>query len=189
LPGRWGRIDLRSEKATRSSIRRVVEDATGRADSLAPLRAELRKRFEAVALEARDGNAVEVQIAREIAPGLPLAASLAVLLPDVDVSELDGLGLAALTDLLGATAPREDREGPLRHEVQFERVRAVRQIQRRQPVLEGEPMPIIQADYWVAAARPARLTLFSFTTPLIELETEMLELFDAVIGTIRWSAA
>ena len=71
-----------------------------------------------------------------------------------------------------------------------EQIKAVRHSWRRVThVVEGEveqDFEMLEADYWLAAADPARIALLTFSTAYVEYEEEMLNLFDAVISTIRW---
>ena len=190
LPGTWGRIDLASEATTQRSIRRLVERTTGRDDALSTLRAELRARFNTAATLARENGAVDFHIAMELAPGVPLPAWLAVFLPAIAEERLEELGLtdlrAALDFGVAATAPSNAGVTTIAKN----RVQAVRQaFHRVTPETDEQPATeLLQVDYWLAAGNPNRIALLTFTTQLVEHEAQMLELFDAIIGTVRWPA-
>jgi hypothetical protein len=191
LPGTWGRINLATDATTLSSIRRVVEHSVGRDDKLASLRADLRKRFQEAAKIAREGSAVDFHIALELAPGVPLPAWLAVFLPEIHAGDFERLGLSELEAFLDAglaTVQTNDPTASKKFDV--ERTHAVRQaFHRVREATENEPaLDLLQVDYWLAAAHPNRIALLTFTTNFVELETQMLELFDAVISTVRWPA-
>lgn len=189
LPGTWGRINLTSEATMRSSTRRVIERSVGRSDQLATVRADLKKRFHEAGELARSGGAVDFHIALELAPGVPLPAWLAVFLPRVEAERLDELGLADFTEVfnLGLSASQSGVTKSTAT-VEHTHVHAVRQAFRRiSAATEDEPaLELLQVDYWLAAAEPNRIALLTFTTHLVEYEPQMLELFDAVISTVRW---
>jgi len=189
LPGSWGRINLATERTTQSSVRKVVEHAIGRDDNLAPLRADLRKRFAVAAEIARANSAVDFHVALELAPGVPLPAWLGVFLPEIDSTDFAALGLTELQDALGvglALTDGEDAVGTTTMSV--DKIKAVRQaFHRISPATEDEPaLELLQVDYWLAAANPNRLALLTFTTNYVDFEEQMLDLFDAVISTVRW---
>lgn len=190
LPGSWGRLDLSSAQSTKESIRRLVEQAAGKSDQLATMRHELRNRFQVAADEARSGGAIEMQIAQEIAPGIPLAATLAVFLPEIDLSQLEKMGLAELEVILtGAVADdSSSSEVVSTEELRLPELRAVRQTYLRRTRMEGvdDVLRMLQADYWIAAANPARLALLSFSSTFVEFEEQILELFDAITATTQW---
>ncbi|MET0989246.1 MAG: hypothetical protein ABWY54_01225 [Glaciihabitans sp.] len=189
LPGTWGRINLASSATVQSSIRKVVEHAIGRDDRLATVRAEMRSRFLEAATVARDHDATDFHIALELAPGIPLPAWVSVFVPDIDATDFQALGLTDLKEALnfGLSTAQND-VATSQTVVEKTRVHAVRQAFRTvQPATDEAPeLELLRADYWLAAPNPNRLALLSFTTGYVQFETEMLELFDAVISTVRW---
>ena len=52
--------------------------------------------------------------------------------------------------------------------------------------VEGESLtlPHLDVNYWVTVEGVERVALLSFTSPMVELTAELIELFDAVISTI-----
>jgi hypothetical protein len=191
LPGTWGRINLASDAAMHKSIRRVVEHSVGRDDRLATIRADMRGRFEQAAGIAREHGAVDFHLALELAPGVPLPAWLSVFLPDFEQADFESLGLTELKEALGfGLLTQQGNEATSRTVLTKTHVHAVRQVHRRvQPATEENvEFEVLQVDYWLAAAEPNRLALMSFSTSFANHEEQMLELFDAVIGTVRWPA-
>jgi len=191
LPGSWGRINLATDRTTQSSIRKVVEHAIGRDDNLATLRADLRKQFASAAEIARANSAVDFHIALELAPGVPLPAWLGVFLPDIDSTDFAALGLTELQTALGTGLALTDGEEAVGTKaLSVGKIKAVRQaFHRIRPATDDEPaLELLQVDYWLAAAAPNRLALLTFTTNYVDFEDQMLELFDAVISTVRWPA-
>lgn len=191
LPGSWARIPLESEAEALRAVRKLTEQVTGRKEELATLRAELRSRFTTVVEAAREGGAQELYIGLELVPGIPLPAWAAVFPADPDTLDLASVGFSDLARGLdfavgappegGSTQAADDATG---------RVHAVRHAWRRttQVAAEGveRSFELVEADYWIAAAQPNRVALITFSTALAEYEEEMLELFDAVVGTLSW---
>ncbi|MGN6274017.1 MAG: hypothetical protein ACTHMQ_13120 [Protaetiibacter sp.] len=195
LPGKWGRINLRSEASIQRSIRRVLDEVTRRRDDLVEPRAELRRRFQKAAEIAREGGATDFYVAFQLVPTIPLPAWVAVFTPEIDSTDFASLGLGELTQFLDRgmsawgdpdAAVRSSAAGP------DDEIHAVRHSWRRvADVVEGEVeqrFEFVEADYWLAARDPNRIALLTFSTALADYEEEMLALFDAVVSTIRWPA-
>ncbi len=193
LPGSWARIPLESRANTLASIRRMTERVTGRQDQLATMRAELRERFTKAADIAREGGASELFIGLELIPGVPLPAWAAIFPADYDAVDLRELGIddarRAVEFAVGAAPDggetrRSDIDAPTP-------IHAVRHaFRRRTEGREGDSeyaFDLVEADYWIVASNPNRLALLTFSTAFAEYEDEMLELFDAVVSTLRWS--
>lgn len=189
LPGTWGRIDVATQERTKATVRDVVERFVGRADEAATIRADLRLQLTSIAESARDGGAAEFYIATEVAPSVPLTATLSVHAPQWDITRLDELGIGGLESVLlaGASAMSGDRVGE--RTIDAPEIAVVRQRYRREVDRSSsgaDPLPLFQVDYWVAAPNPARLALLSFASPMTAFEEELVELFDAVVRTVRW---
>ncbi|HEX3679596.1 MAG TPA: hypothetical protein VHU90_07740, partial [Galbitalea sp.] len=173
LPGSWLRVDLTSEATTRASIRRLIEAGVGRADSLAALRSQLRSELQTGADIARQGSAVEFFVAQSIAPGIPLAATLSVHLPDIDEARLRSLGLGELVEVIddiGVVDRSDSRTVAAEREI-----RVVRQVShsvaRRSS--ESVAVPVVKFDYWMATSDPARLALLAFSTTFVDFESQL----------------
>jgi len=191
LPGKWARIPLESKAEALRAVRKLTEQVTGRKEELATLRAELRSRFTQVVETASEGGAEELYIGLELVPGIPLPAWAAVFPADAEQLDLNSVGFTDLArglDFAVGTPPEGGTSEAL--DDPSSRVHAVRHAWRRTTQVateEGErDFDLVEADYWVAAAEPNRVALITFSTALAEYEDEMLELFDAVIGTLRW---
>ena len=196
LPGTWGRINLASEAATQKSIRKVLEQVTRRRDDMADTRQQLRNRMQRAADVAREAGATDFYVAFSLTPKVPLPAWVSVFTPEIDSVDFGALGLGDLASFLDAGTRSWGPEGAevVTGEVgaDTERLHAVRHSWRRVvDVVEGEveqTFEFVEADYWLAATNPNRIALLTFSTALAEYEEEMLSLFDAVVGTIRWPA-
>lgn len=196
LPGTWGRINLASEAATQKSIRKVLEQVTRRRDDMADTRQQLRNRMQRAADVAREAGANDFYIAFSLTPKVPLPAWVSVFTPEIDSTDFTALGLGDLKSFLDAGTRSWGPEGTeiVSGEVgaDSEKIHAVRHSWRRVvDVVEGDvdqAFEFVEADYWLAANNPNRIALLTFSTALAEYEEEMLSLFDAVVGTIRWPA-
>jgi hypothetical protein len=186
LPGTWLRVDLTSEATTRSSIRRLIEAGVGRSDSLARLRAHLRTELQAGADIARKGQAVEFYVAQSIAPGVPLAATLSVHVPEVDQDKLRSLGLDELAELFESAERTGHADST--SESAVEEIRVVRAVSHgfANSSGESEPVPLVSFDYWMAATNPPRIALLAFSSSFVQFEDQLTELFDAVVAATRW---
>jgi len=193
LPGTWGRVDLRSEAASRSSIRKLAEQVTRKREELAGARAEIRDRFNAAAEAARGSSATDLYVAFELTKGVPMPAWLTVFTPEIDAVDFQALGLGDLQKVLEKGVAVADPTVTTTETTTDNEIRAVRQSWRRVAhVAEGNierDFELLEADYWLAAANPNRVALITFSTAFVEWEDEMLRLFDAVISTIRWKSA
>ncbi|MGL4339155.1 MAG: hypothetical protein ACRCSP_01845 [Rhodoglobus sp.] len=192
LAGSWAQIPLGSEADTLSSIRKMVQHVTGRADQLATIRAQMRERFVAAADAARSGGASELFIGLELMPGIPLPAWIAVFpVADkgIDTGNMEFADFARAVDLSTGSAP----EGGTKKAADIDSstaLHAVRHAWRRSTDLVDEGVErsfdFIEADYWIAASEPNRLALVTFSCALAEYEEEILELFDAMVSTMSW---
>jgi len=190
LPGKWARIDLTSEASSRASIRRLLDQVTNKRDDLAGVRAELRGRFQKAADLAREGGAVDMRIAQELAKGVPLPAWATLFEPTIEDEDFARLGITELKQVLDMGTRTSAPVGT--KEMDSDKIVAIRQSWRRTShVVEGEverDFEIVEADYWLAAGNPNRVALLTFSTAYADYEEEMLALFDAVVGTIRWQS-
>jgi hypothetical protein len=191
LPGTWGRIDLATEASIKASVRALVDRQVGKADDRATLRAELRDRIVPVANQAREKGGVEFHLSQEIVPGVPFGASLALFVPELDLARLGQLGLDDLRAVLEESLGPSAGATPSDLEPGNGEIRAVRHIYRRTvPAADdAAEYPILEVDYWIAAARPARIATMSFATAFAGFEDLLLDLFDAIVETVRWPLA
>ncbi|WP_395640617.1 hypothetical protein [Pseudolysinimonas sp.] len=182
LPGRWGRIGLESPGARRRSAKRLVESALGRADELASARGELRGRIETVAELAATSGAADLYFALEIADGVPFPAWLTVYRLDAATLDLPALGLERLTRFLS-----DSLDGGYEPMTPAETFGVVRHAWRRPAGGPADDIgEMVEVDYWVAAAEPARIARLTFASPMIGYQDELIDLFDAIIGTLEW---
>jgi len=179
-------VDLSSDESARASTKRIVEKAVGKDDSAARLRAELRERILSAVTPAREKGAIEFHFAQELTTGVPLSASLAVFVVRADLAELDPLAGADMSRLV-AEALRDSSNDAAIDAGSLSVVRKTYKHRHLEP--DAPEIPILQADYWVTGVRPARVAILSFSTAFVEFEEQMLDLFDAILKTIRWDVA
>ena len=43
-----------------------------------------------------------------------------------------------------------------------------------------------RTHYWMTSPVPGRFALFSFSSQFVDLETELVDLFDAIVSIVRW---
>jgi hypothetical protein len=188
LPGSWSRVDLTTVDSMKVTVRRIVDDAVGRQDERARLRAELRKAIIDAATPARDRGAIEFHFARELTEGVPLSATLAVFLVPADLGSIDEMPASAI-DMVVADAVMDSGSAkavPVSPGIKVTRTASRRRVPERNGVPSHE---IVEADYWISASSPARIAVLSFSTALAELEDDMLTLFNAIVQTVRWDVA
>jgi len=191
LAGTWWSIPVNDPEETDRAIRRIVEDAAGRSDELATLRRLTRERLSETVADARRIEAEHLYLAREISPGLPLSASLAVYRPALDPLPEDvaaspklarAFVKAALAEADGPGAGIEARELDLGSGAVLRRSWIVERT-----LQEGaDPVRSLRADYWMPIPGTRGFLLLSFTSLFVPLADKLLEFFDAVVGTVRW---
>jgi hypothetical protein len=186
LPGRWGRIDLTTPEASRASIRAFVADALGRRDDDAGARAEYRRRLEATAEAARADHGRTLHVAIELTPGIPVPATLTILMPPLDDIRLDERGLQSVADLAGSLVG-DDESAATTVTTLGPAIAGVRKVSSR-TTGEQAGLAVLQVDYWLVAADPARLAVLSFSSPLVALQDMLVDLFDAIVATATWEA-
>ena len=116
--------------------------------------------------------------------------------PTIESTDFHALGLGDLNKFLEAGTSKWGPEGSgvVASDSGVDgAVYAVRHSWRRvHDVTEGEverTFEFVEADYWLAAQNPNRIALLTFSTALADYESDMLELFDAIVRTIRWPAS
>ena len=180
LMGRWWRIDVSDEAAIARSARAFVDAVTGRRDDLAGLRADARRSVAAAASAARSGGAAMLMVATELAPGVPMPVTLTVhdaaalrMSPSIGTAESDVLDTLTESLRLAAAAgidtlvERRTSDAPA---VRVHRFDAAENGTRR-----------LLADYWCLVPASKRVVLVQFGTPLGDIPSVMLELFDSIV--------
>jgi hypothetical protein len=172
LPPGWASIPLHDTGARRRAIDDVV--AVSRLDDGqgARLRRELREQLQDVADSAATSGASTLMLSVQGNPPVPASILVSFLPPSLSVD---------------ASQPWLGEGG----QVDTAMVRAgsvVRRIRRRDTAMsEDVTLPTLVADYWVTAPDD-RLTHVAMSTPLVEHEKAMTDLFDAIMESATWEA-
>lgn len=189
LPGRWWHIVLGDPADTARQIRAMARSAVGRQDDRAQLRRDIRVTVERAALVAEDAEATDFYFALEIVPGVPIPACLAVYWPDIPYGLSLAAGPRAAADSLASslrTAQPATRVVSLGDD-DIALVRSVRTMVGPAFAATGvEGAQELVTSYWVIRQDAPRPLLLSFTTALVSLRDEMVDLFDAIVSTLEW---
>lgn len=186
LPGRWLAVDPRDRAAASLRIDDVVREVVGPADDAALARRRLRDPLRAAVERAMDAGAHALFLCIEIVPDLATPAALTIHAPDgMRMSPAIGTSADAVLGVLREsfealevdgvdTARRLD--GPRASMLRIDRV--------HQEAVEEDGVTAIatrfEAEYWFAVPGTKQVVLASFATPLGEIRSAMLNLFDSI---------
>jgi hypothetical protein len=188
LPGSWQLLPVADEAAAKRAIGRVAEQAVGRADDRARLRAELRAGFTAAADRARTAGGEAMWICAEIAPGVPFPASIVLYRPPLAIRHEDSLDRrrSALHELVG-----EPRGDVVESDLILGGQPAVRRAETVSGPATEEPdaptVETVECDYWIAQPDGRGVLLLVFACGMPLLKDKLVELFDLIVSTLRWS--
>lgn len=186
LPGRWLAVDPRDRVAASLRIDEVVREVVGTADDAAIARRRLRDQLRTVVERAADASAHALFLCIEIVPDLPTPASLTVHAP-AGMRMTPAVGTSAdavlavlqesfrVLDVEGAETARR-LDGPRASMLRIDRV--------HEEHVEEEGVEAVstrlEAEYWFAVPGSKQVVLASFATPLGEIRSAMLNLFDSI---------
>jgi hypothetical protein len=196
LPPVWRRIPVRH--GTRPAIRGVVDEVLRRVsvgvsrDSLAPVRIELERRLSEMAKQARSAGGIDLYLPVEYTHGVTITASFVVsqvTLPDPP-EELPDAGQADTAQFVAYLTSADGDASPI--EV------AGAAAARKESVAAADPAQQIafgsrRVDYMLPVpGQPRGLLAVAFSTigdgdPDGEFAKLLVELFDAIMTTFRWS--
>lgn len=182
-PEDWYRLPLLEEPA----LKRAVAEYAGRhfrgKDDRPTLRRELVGALLGEAHRAREGGAVDMYVSGLPVGGVPLAISLVVTVVPFRTGG----------EPLDTLAPGLDADGVQAVVVELPSGRALRR-QRVDPVELGAlaepgtpPLDTLLVDYLLPGPGETAV-LLTFSSPLVVVAEALAELFEAVAGTVRWSA-
>ncbi len=186
LPGRWLAVDPRDRAAASVRIEEVVREVVGAADDAAIARRRLRDQLRTVVERAADASAHALFLCIEIVPDLATPASLTVHAPEgMRMSPAVGTSADAVLSVLqesfrvleveGADTARR-LDGPRASMLRIDRVHEERVEEDGVEAVASR----LEAEYWFAVPRSKQVVLASFTTPLGEIRSAMLNLFDSI---------
>lgn len=196
LPPAWRRIPV--QRGTRPAIRGVVDEVLRRVsagvsrDSLTPVRIELERQLSEMAKQARSAGGIDLYLPVEYTHGVTITASFVVsqvTLPGPP-GELPGAGQADTAQFVAYLTSAEGDASPI--EV------AGAAAARKESVAAADPADQIaygsrRVDYMLPVpGQPRGLLVVAFSTigdgnPDGKFAKLMVELFDAIMTTFRWS--
>ncbi|MFJ6084353.1 hypothetical protein ACIQI8_23410 [Streptomyces sp. NPDC092369] len=187
LPDGWFRVRIDPDGRERS-VDALVDRQFEGVDNAPHLKRQARESLLAQAVAAYRGGGIELYLSLQQAGPLTIPASLLITLvppfPDgslptaTDLTtrlSADGEGEVSVVELPAGTAVRVRRaSGP------------DRPAPTRAPGSPDEALASITLDYQLPVPATGAHLLLTFSTPLIQIGDAMVELFDAVAGSLTW---
>ncbi|WP_105975577.1 hypothetical protein [Streptomyces geranii] len=194
LPEGWFRVHIDPERRDRS-VDALVERQFNGIDNAPQIKAQVRQELIDQATKAFEEGGVELYLSLQQAGPLTVPASLLIALG----LPPQGGRLPALDDIAGRLAA----EGNAGREVSVVELAAgpalrVREeydpARDRPPTAEAQKeadyaLPSVTLDYQVQVPGAEALLLLTFSTPLVQIADAMVDLFDAVAGSLSWTDA
>lgn len=196
LPDHWWAIPLQPPEARKRSVERLVERQFAGVDDQPLLRANTCRQLLAQAETAADSDGRLLALSLQRVADVPVPASLVVHWIDLpagpDSTPGDGSLLAGLQAAFEPDAVAPGFALDLGKTAAGTVLRRVHEMAAELTGAElpgAEPTPSLVADYWLERPDGAGLVQLAFATPMLPLRQPLLELFDAVAGTLRWVTA
>ncbi|MGW1062943.1 hypothetical protein ACWD4F_00265 [Streptomyces aureus] len=193
LPDGWFRIELEAEGRQRSVDALVNRQFNG-VDNEPQLRRLLRQELVERATNAFDQGGLELYLSLQRAGALTIPASLLItLIPPAgrgqrplslrelaDALEAEGVRgrTVSMTELAAGTAMKV-RIDPEAQDAGNPGATAPGEA-------DIDPLPSVTVDYQLGVPRSDMSLLLTFSTPLVQIADAMVELFDAVAGSLSW---
>lgn len=179
LPDDWDVIDLEDVEARHRAVDELVNRQFGAAPQLGGLRTSMRQELHRRVEQAARAGGLLMALAGAGGGPLTVPASLTVYRVP---GSLDERGRAAMIDVLASDEPGHaldiaaGRAGTV--------LRRVRPARASTDLAGGQGMPSLLVDYWVEVTPGEPLAYLVFSSPLVELRDEILELFDAIVSSV-----
>lgn len=186
LPDDWAVIELGDDASRAADVEALLTERLGDDPQWADLRADLARALLESTAAAAAAHGLFVALALGSGNGPPVPASVSVhRLPG---QRVDARGRALLTELARTDADPGQRLdlGETPHGVVLRRVRAGTSGPDDAP--HGS-LPSLVVDYWVEPTGSPDLLHLSFASPVPDAREALVELFDAVVRTVRVPAA
>lgn len=182
VPADWWVVPLADEAGRGRVIAAMVDHQVGRADLRADLRRQLRVSLGSAARNAAASGGWVMAFMVTRAGDLPLPATLTGYRAPgtfADDAGVDRLREALTEHVSGCPHGRLDvGDGPFGLVL-----RAVRE--RPGPAMHAvQDIPVLISDYWSDPGDGHGLAHLSFSTPLVDLRSGFVDLFDAIAGTL-----
>lgn len=186
VPDGWFQLPLEPDGRDRAII--ALADRTFRGVDNAPhLKKEFMRDLQRKAKEAYNVGGTELYLSTLTVGPVPLASSLLVSIPAADewpqTSDTEELALHFAAHDLGDSAELSVVELEVAG-------KAVRYRRRSEPDPEaqmGNTLPTTTLTFYVPIPATKRWLMLNFSTPIDPLADRMVELFDAVAGTLHWT--
>ncbi|GIG40642.1 hypothetical protein [Cellulomonas phragmiteti] len=179
LPDDWAVIDLEDDDRL-AAVESLVDQQLSGSPELTRLRTAIR--HELLTSTERAARAGGVLMALAVGAGGAPAVPASLTVYRVPGS-LDARGRAAMTDVLATDEPGHTLdigEGPAGTVL-----RRVRPGSASTELTGDHTLPALVADYWVEPAPGVQLVYLVFSSPLVDLRDQLVELFDTVVASVR----
>ncbi|MFJ3235155.1 hypothetical protein [Streptomyces sp. NPDC086787] len=186
VPDGWFQLPLDPDVRDRAIVA-LAERTFHGVDNAPHLKKELMQDLQRKAKEAYSVGGTELYLSTLSIGKVPLASSLLISIPAAD----EWPRTSDVEELAEHLAGPELADGAELGVVQLEAAgKAVRYRHCSDPAPEaqlGNRLPTTSVTYYVPVPATGRWLMLSFSTPLDPLADQMVELFDAVAGTLHWS--
>ncbi|MDT0345348.1 hypothetical protein [Streptomyces litchfieldiae] len=187
-PTEWFRIPLRSQEKRERSVRVLLDRTYPNRDEHAARRRELRELLSGLVDRAAHRDGLELYLSTQAVLGVPVPASLLVLvepenpaLPSQPPVELLADGLRAKYGKQAEVTTVRLPSGPS--------VRCRRQVLGEGALELGQTAdrPSTALDHYLPRPHSTAWLVLTFTTPIPELANAQVEMFDAIAASLQWS--
>lgn len=204
LPSDWVQIPLRQGK-TEEIVHSIATDAFRRApgdiprDKLTPLRLEMERRLRAAIADARKAKALEIYLPMRLSGEMNLGASIVVSEARLPSHSAPDASAVAVSDPAEVAARLISRSNGTELDLSSGEIDGALAV-RQERVMPADPgrgaeMASRRVDYLVSVpSDPSRWFVAAFSTigagdPRDDLTDALVEWFDALMATFRWSWA
>ncbi|MER5396707.1 hypothetical protein [Streptomyces sp. NPDC002599] len=177
-PEDWYRIPLQPQEQREASVSALVRRQFAGVDDQPVLRRQAEEQLTGAALAGADQGGVALYLSFLEAAGIPLSASLLISRLHQRFDSLDAVAaLAGQGEVAPVTLPAAGRAARRRR---TERTRESGKL--------GSQFDDTIVEYFVPAPQDDETLMLTFSTPMEPIADAMVELFDAIAGTLRWQA-
>ncbi|MEV6196079.1 hypothetical protein AB0M19_27190 [Streptomyces sp. NPDC051920] len=177
-PEDWYRIPLQPQEQREASVSALIWRQFAGVDDQPVLRRQAEEHLTGAALAGADRGGVVLYLSFLAAAGIPLSASLLVSRVHERFDSLDVVAaLAGQGEVVPVTLPAAGRAARRRR---TERSRETKKL--------GSDFDDTIVEYFVPAPLNDETLMLTFSTPMEPIADAMVELFDAIAGTLRWQA-
>lgn len=198
LPETWWAIPLTDGEAMRAAVRKLVHRQFTGIEDHPVMQSDLRRALLAQANEAAANGGRLLALNQQVVDGLPVPASLVLTWIDLPPTP-DALPGEMLMDLKDRLHPDPDRVLPAGHSLDLGKLPpgdALRRVHLQDSPIGAPTDPLaakkkdavrsLLADYWLERPDLSGMVHLAFSSPIVPLREVWLELWDAVVGALRW---